>query len=59
MALLHSRIGKVFYGVCNSVGGLGTLEKIHCHPSLNHHFKVYKGMIESEIQNELNHVFHS
>lgn len=44
MALLHSRIRRVFYGCSNSLsGGLGTLFKIHVQPGLNHHFEVFRG----------------
>jgi tRNA(Arg) A34 adenosine deaminase TadA len=43
MALLHSRIDTVFYSKPNKKnGGLGSLFKIHCTKSLNHHFKVFR-----------------
>jgi tRNA(Arg) A34 adenosine deaminase TadA len=41
MALLHSRIGRVFYHKPSRTGALGTVYKIHSHKSLNHHFKVF------------------
>jgi tRNA(Arg) A34 adenosine deaminase TadA len=37
MALLHSRIGRVFYRKPTKTGALGTVYKIHSHRSLNHH----------------------
>ena len=44
MALVHSRIRHVFYGVAEpSRGGLGSTYKIHIQPGLNHHFEVYAG----------------
>ncbi|RGB35162.1 cytidine deaminase-like protein [Rhizophagus diaphanus] len=50
MALVHSRIGRVFYGHSNKVsGGLGSCYKIHTHNSLNHHFKVFKGLLQHKI----------
>jgi tRNA-specific adenosine deaminase 3 len=50
MALVHSRIGRVFYGHSNTVsGGLGSCYKIHTHNSLNHHFKVFKGLLQHKI----------
>lgn len=43
MALLHSRIGRVFYrDPSPGQGGLGSAYKIHCHPSLNHKFDVFR-----------------
>ncbi|KAG0346453.1 adenosine deaminase, tRNA-specific 3 [Podila humilis] len=43
MALVHSRVGRVFYTVpMAESGGLGSVHKIHSHPSLNHHFFVYR-----------------
>lgn len=45
MALVHSRIGRVFYGAASPDGALGTKYKIHCQKELNHHFDVYKGVM--------------
>ncbi|KAF8928058.1 adenosine deaminase, tRNA-specific 3 [Haplosporangium gracile] len=43
MALVHSRVGRVFYTVPMAAsGGLGSQHKIHSHPNLNHHFFVYR-----------------
>ena len=43
MALVHSRVGRVFYTVpMTASGGLGSQHKIHSHPNLNHHFFVYR-----------------
>lgn len=43
MALLHSRIRRVFYIEPRSDrGGLGSIYTLHRHPSLNHHFSVYR-----------------
>ncbi|CAG8543636.1 10423_t:CDS:2 [Ambispora gerdemannii] len=42
MALVHSRIGRVFYARATpNSGGLGSIYKIHAHSSLNHHFRVF------------------
>ena len=50
MALLHSRIACVIYAVSNPTsGGLGSKFSVHCEPRLNHHFHVYKGLLEDEI----------
>lgn len=44
MALVHSRIRRVFYGVVEpNRGGLGSIYKIHTQPGLNHHFEAYTG----------------
>lgn len=45
MALVHSRINRVFYGTASADGALGTKYKIHCQKDLNHHFEVYKGVM--------------
>ncbi|KAI9271901.1 cytidine deaminase-like protein [Phascolomyces articulosus] len=42
MALVHSRIGRVFYNIPTKTGCLGTLYKIHSHSSLNHHYRVFR-----------------
>ncbi|KAG5852829.1 hypothetical protein ANANG_G00066700 [Anguilla anguilla] len=50
MALVHSRIGRVFYGVASEDGALGTKYKIHTQKDLNHHFEVFKGVLEQECE---------
>ncbi|ORX53108.1 cytidine deaminase-like protein [Hesseltinella vesiculosa] len=47
MALVHSRIGRVFYSIPTSTGGLGSAYKIHTHASLNHHYKAYKNLLQN------------
>jgi len=43
MALLHSRIRRVFYLTPDETqGALGSVHALHCHESLNHHFAVFK-----------------
>lgn len=43
MALLHSRIQRVFYLHANhEQGGLGSQASLHVHAFLNHHFSVYR-----------------
>ncbi|GBG25857.1 tRNA-specific adenosine deaminase subunit TAD3 [Hondaea fermentalgiana] len=42
MALLHSRVRRVFYASPNPRrGALGSCARIHCHEQLNHHFQVF------------------
>ncbi|KAG0370359.1 adenosine deaminase, tRNA-specific 3 [Gamsiella multidivaricata] len=49
MALVHSRVGRVFYTIpMKASGGLGSVHKIHSHPSLNHHFFVYRNVGSEE-----------
>uniref|UniRef100_A0A0E9QH78 CMP/dCMP-type deaminase domain-containing protein n=1 Tax=Anguilla anguilla TaxID=7936 RepID=A0A0E9QH78_ANGAN len=50
MALVHSRIGRVFYGVASEDGALGTKYEIHTQKDLNHHFEVFKGVLEQECE---------
>eukprot|EP00794_Sanderia_malayensis_P010116 gene10116-11149_t len=49
MALVHSRIRRVFYGIEDPVsGGLGGHYKVHCQEELNHHFEVFKNCCKHE-----------
>jgi len=43
MALVHSRIGRIFFLEKNELdGGLESIHQIHIQPELNHHFQVFK-----------------
>ncbi|KAF0314226.1 putative inactive tRNA-specific adenosine deaminase-like protein 3 [Amphibalanus amphitrite] len=44
MALLHSRIGRVFYAVPRAGGALGSACKLHVADGLNHRFQVFSGL---------------
>nr|KAJ3418788.1 adenosine deaminase, tRNA-specific 3 [Polyrhizophydium stewartii] len=44
MALVHSRIRRVFYGERSDEGALGSAHKLHVHPSLNHHYLVFRDL---------------
>ena len=44
MALVHSRITRVFYGFATPGCGLGTELQVHTHPLLNHKFAVFRGL---------------
>lgn len=47
MALLHSRIRRVFYSSLNHLsGGIGTKFKIHLQTGLNHHFEVFSATFD-------------
>ncbi|KAK2839473.1 hypothetical protein Q5P01_013213 [Channa striata] len=50
MALVHSRIGRVFYGITSADGALGTKFKVHSQKDLNHHFEVYKGILSKQCE---------
>ncbi|XP_020390946.2 probable inactive tRNA-specific adenosine deaminase-like protein 3 [Rhincodon typus] len=50
MALVHSRIRRVFYATSSPDGALGTKYKIHTKKDLNHHYDVFKGLMEDECQ---------
>ena len=45
MALVHSRIGRVFYTDPSEDGALGTRYKLHTLAALNHRFDVYRCML--------------
>ena len=42
MALVHSRIRRVFYVNATRGGSLGTFYKLHVQEGLNHHFEVFR-----------------
>lgn len=42
MALVHSRVTKVFYAFNTIRGYLHTNNRIHCLPSLNHNYEVFE-----------------
>lgn len=49
MALLHSRVARIFYGAVNqNVGVLGTRAVLHMVPGLNHRYRVWSGILERE-----------
>ncbi|XP_056146032.1 probable inactive tRNA-specific adenosine deaminase-like protein 3 [Lampris incognitus] len=48
MALVHSRIGRVFYGTASADGAFGTKYKIHTQKDLNHRFEVFKGVLRQQ-----------
>ncbi|XP_069508842.1 probable inactive tRNA-specific adenosine deaminase-like protein 3 [Ambystoma mexicanum] len=48
MALLHSRIQRVFYGAPSPDGALGSKYRIHSRKDLNHRFEVFRGILEDQ-----------
>lgn len=50
MALVHSRIGRVFYGAPSADGALGTNFKLHTQRDLNHRFEVYSGVMAKQCE---------
>jgi tRNA(Arg) A34 adenosine deaminase TadA len=49
MALVHSRIRRVFYGSKDpSIGALGSKYNLHIQDGLNHHFEAFCGILEKE-----------
>jgi tRNA-specific adenosine deaminase 3 len=51
MAMVHSRVRRVFYGCPSLHGALGTNIKLHVLKPLNHHYEVFAGILESECRN--------
>ncbi|KAK9500754.1 hypothetical protein O3M35_001954 [Rhynocoris fuscipes] len=45
MALIHSRVARVFYSIPTENGALGSLTKLHTIKSLNHHYEVFQGLL--------------
>ncbi|MBZ3876347.1 putative inactive tRNA-specific adenosine deaminase-like protein 3 [Sciurus carolinensis] len=48
MALVHSRMRRVFYGAPSPDGALGTRFRVHAQPGLNHRFQVFRGVLEDQ-----------
>ena len=48
MALVHSRVRRVFYGVPHIDGALGSKYSIHVQSGLNHHFEVFRYVLYDE-----------
>jgi len=48
MALVHSRVRRVFYGCSKTHGGLGSSVSVHLLKGINHHFEVFAGILEEE-----------
>lgn len=49
MALVHSRIRRVYYSLPHAHGALGSMHNVHTHRSLNHHYSVFKPQVESRL----------
>ncbi|XP_070571362.1 probable inactive tRNA-specific adenosine deaminase-like protein 3 [Ptychodera flava] len=50
MALVHSRVHRVFYGSSHVDGALGSQYKLHTQTGVNHHFEVFSGIMGNECQ---------
>lgn len=48
MALVHSRVRRVFYGCCTEQGALGSKCKLHRQRQLNHRYLAFKKLMEEE-----------
>lgn len=51
MALVHSRIKRVFYGTCTEDGALGTKAKLNTNRALNHRFEVFSNLLADKCSN--------
>lgn len=50
MALVHSRVRRVFYGAPSPDGALGSRFRVHARPDLNHRFQVFRGVLGAQCQ---------
>nr|XP_006206647.1 LOW QUALITY PROTEIN: probable inactive tRNA-specific adenosine deaminase-like protein 3 [Vicugna pacos] len=48
MALVHSRVRRVFYGAPSPDGALGTRFRMHARSDLNHRFQAFRGVLEAQ-----------
>ena len=54
MALLHSRVGRVFYGASDPRAGvLGSNGMLHEEKTINHRYRVFRRVLEAECQDLL------
>lgn len=51
MALVHSRISRVFYGSQHQEGALGSKYKLHVQHGINHHYEVFRGVLKDKCEN--------
>lgn len=59
MALVHSRIARVFYAIPSlEHGALGSRFMLHTEASVNHHFQVVRGLLETEARTSLAEYVH-
>jgi len=57
MALLHSRVARIFYGTANPTAGvLGSRAMLHTMPGLNHRYRVWSGILEQECRQTVEEV---
>lgn len=57
MALLHSRVARIFYGAANPrVGVLGSRTILHTVPGLNHRYRVWSGVMERECRQMMDEI---
>lgn len=50
MALVHSRIQRVYYGSSYREGALGSMYKLHTQAGLNHRYQVFKGLLKEQCE---------
>ena len=54
MALLHSRVRRVFWDVCDlKRGALGSVVRLHTLPNINHRYRVYQGFLPEGSHHQL------
>ncbi|XP_076679033.1 putative inactive tRNA-specific adenosine deaminase-like protein 3 [Andrena cerasifolii] len=59
MALVHSRVSRIFYGTPNEDSGvLGSRTILHAVPGLNHRYQVWSGILERECQEASREIEH-
>ena len=56
MALVHSRIRRLFYAIESPGGALGSRYRVHTVRSLNHHYQVVRGLLRDEAIEQ--HLYH-
>ncbi|KZC07124.1 tRNA-specific adenosine deaminase-like protein 3 [Dufourea novaeangliae] len=59
MALVHSRVSRIFYGVSNEYTGiLGSRAVLHAVPGLNHRYQVWSDVLEEECRQAFDEIQH-
>ncbi|XP_052058464.1 probable inactive tRNA-specific adenosine deaminase-like protein 3 [Mytilus californianus] len=56
MALVHSRISRVFYGSPHPEGALGSKYKLHVQSGINHHYEVFCDVLQDRCNKLMNDI---
>lgn len=53
MAIVHSRVRRVFYAMSDANYQCFSALRLHCNPKLNHHFDVYRNVFKAKVTRQI------